>query len=117
MNILETLTISISETYFYLAKERNRRLSSSPSLRRTTWKCNQIKKVIHNSEKSKSNLRSISPTFYVQLLHVQIPKAQKRQSSQAYFALLVSAHVKVVLKDVDEIDPWMSNSPIRLHKA
>ena len=28
---------------------------------------------------------SISPTFYEQLLHTKIPKAQKRQSSQASF--------------------------------
>ena len=33
----------------------------------------------------KLNLESISPTFYKQLFRPQIPKAQKRQSSQASF--------------------------------
>ncbi len=39
----------------------------------------------------------MSSTFYEQLLHTQIPKVQKRQSScQSFFALLGSAHVKSV---------------------
>jgi len=37
-----------------------------------------------------SDQRSISPTFYEQLLHTQIPKAQKRQSSrQSFFAFMI----------------------------
>jgi len=42
---------------------------------------------------------SISPIFYEKLLHVQIPKVQKIQSShQHFFALLGSVHVKSALK-------------------
>ena len=53
---------------------------------------------------------SISPTFYEQLLRVQIPIEQKRQSSQAAFWLLGSAHVKASRKHIDEIDPGRSFS-------
>ena len=53
--------------------------------------------------------RSISPSFYKQLLHPQISKAQKRQCiKQQLFALLGPACVKAVRKHVDEIDPWRS---------
>ena len=31
---------------------------------------------------------SISPTYYSQFLHIQIPKTQKRQSTQAYFCTI-----------------------------
>jgi len=42
---------------------------------------------------------SISSTFYMQLLHAQIPNAQKIQGScQSFLALLGSAHVKSVGK-------------------
>jgi len=40
------------------------------------------------------DLGSISSTFYEQLLGLQIPKAQKRQSSCQFFAHLGSAHTK-----------------------
>jgi len=41
----------------------------------------------------------ISPTFYEQLLHAQVPKAQKIQSShQSFFALFGSVRVKSVRK-------------------
>ena len=46
---------------------------------------------------------SISPTFYAQLLCLQIQKVQKRQSTQAASG---SAGVKALPKLVDEIDPW-----------
>ena len=52
-------------------------------------------------------LSAISTTFYEQLLHTQIPIAQKRQSSQAAFALLGSEHVKATGKHVDEVYPWL----------
>jgi hypothetical protein len=42
---------------------------------------------------------SISPTFYVQLLHLQIPKAQKNSvKPSVFFALLGSARIKAVSK-------------------
>ena len=49
-------------------------------------------------------LSSISPPFYEQLLLVQIPKAQKRQSNEAAFCALGPASVKAVRKHVGEID-------------
>ena len=49
---------------------------------------------------------SISPTFYEQLLHLQIPKVQKDNQLKQLFALSGSACVKAVHKHVDEIDPW-----------
>ena len=52
---------------------------------------------------------SISPTFYAQLLRLQITKAQKRQSTQAAFELLGFARVKGACKHVDEIDPEWRN--------
>jgi len=49
---------------------------------------------------------SISPTFYEQLLHAQIPKAQKDTDDlTVFFALLGSAGVKTSCKHVGEIDP------------
>ena len=52
-----------------------------------------------------SDLGSISPTFYEQLLPTQIPKAQKKDSQvKQLFALLGSASIKAVRKHVDEID-------------
>ena len=50
------------------------------------------------------HLGSISPTFYVQLLRLQIPKVQKRHSTQAAFWVLGSAGVKAACKHFDEID-------------
>jgi len=50
-------------------------------------------------------LDSISPTFYVQLLHTQIPKAQKRLMAWLHFCTLGSACVKAAHKHVGEIDP------------
>jgi hypothetical protein len=42
---------------------------------------------------------SITATFYLQLLHAQIPKLQKRQVCHKYlFAILESVHVKAVRK-------------------
>ena len=50
---------------------------------------------------------SISPTFYEQLLCVQIPKAQKDSQVKQLFALLGPAWVKAAHKQVeqDEINP------------
>ena len=56
----------------------------------------------------RARLGSISPTFYMQLLHTQIPKAQKRQSNQVAFALAGSVCIKAARKHVDEIDPWFA---------
>jgi len=45
------------------------------------------------------SLGQISATFYEQLLHAQIPKAQKKTDSMTvFFALLESAHIKAVRK-------------------
>jgi len=44
------------------------------------------------------NRGSISSKFYKQLLHTQIPKAQKRHSSCQSIVLLGSAHLKAALK-------------------
>ena len=42
---------------------------------------------------------------YVQLLNVQIQKRKKGSQVKQLFALLGSAHIKIVCKQVDEIDP------------
>ena len=52
-------------------------------------------------------LGSISPTFYVQLLHMQIPKAQKDSQFKQLFALLGSASKKAACKHVEEIGPGL----------
>ncbi len=50
--------------------------------------------------------RSISSTFYVQLLRKQIPNAQKRQSSQhCLFTLLGSGSVKVERRTLVKLTP------------
>ena len=55
----------------------------------STWKCLQTRQFNWQRTESgwTSNWKqvSISPTFYKQLLHLQSPKAQKRQSIQAVF--------------------------------
>jgi hypothetical protein len=52
-------------------------------------------------------LVSISSTFFDQLLLPQIPKAQKRQSSQqCCLALLGPTGVESCAYNVDEIDRW-----------
>ena len=51
-------------------------------------------------------LRSISPTFYAQLLRAHIPKAQKDSQLKQLFALPGSAGVKAGHKHIDDIDPW-----------
>ena len=48
--------------------------------------------------------RSISPTFYEQLLRAQIPKVQKDSKFNQLFVLLGSACIKAARKYVDEID-------------
>ena len=49
---------------------------------------------------------SISPSFYKQLLHSQIPRAQKKDSQDdQLFALSGPVHVKAAHRHVDEIDP------------
>ena len=49
----------------------------------------------------------ILPTFYNQLLHTQIPKAQKIQSSCLYlFAFLGSVFVKAACKMLVKLIPW-----------
>ena len=50
-------------------------------------------------------LGSISPTFYVQLLRPEIPKAQKDSQLKQLFALLGPMGVKAARKHIDEIDP------------
>ena len=46
-----------------------------------------------------------APTFYEQLLCMQIPKVQRDRQVKQLFALSGSAHVKAVRKHIDEIDP------------
>ena len=49
---------------------------------------------------------SISPTFYQQLLHTQIPKARKKDSQlKQFFALLGSAGVKAAHKMLVKLTP------------
>jgi len=47
---------------------------------------------------------AISPTFYMKLLHAQIPKAQKKIKLSIFFLLLGSALVKAQGKHVHEMD-------------
>jgi hypothetical protein len=50
--------------------------------------------------------RSISPTFYEQLLGAQIPNAQKETDDfTVFFSLLGSAPTKAAHKNVGEIEP------------
>jgi hypothetical protein len=59
-----------------------------------------------NQVRNFRNHVAILPTFYVQLLHMQIPKAQKIQSScQSLFALLGSAHIKAASKMLVKLTP------------
>jgi len=58
---------------------------------------------------SSCQLGSISQTFYLQLLRVQIPKAQKVQSSRQSFCAFGICASK---KNVDEIDPRMRTNAI-----
>ena len=51
---------------------------------------------------------SISPTFYTQLLRVQIPKVQKDSQVMQLFALLVPARLKAVHKHVDDLKPGVN---------
>jgi len=68
---------------------------------------NVFKRVCPLALASPQSLGSISPTFYELLLCVQIPKAQKIQSShQLFFAHLGSVQVKAAHKNVGEIDTW-----------
>jgi len=46
----------------------------------------------------------ISPTFYVKLLHAEIPKVQNYSQTISLFALFESGRVKALRKHVDEID-------------
>ena len=48
---------------------------------------------------------TFSPTFYEQLLRMQIPKAQKDSQVKQLFKLFASAGVKAAHKHIDEIDP------------
>ncbi len=58
------------------------------------WHGSQLRRQTSEIFSSYSQV-SISSTFYDQLLHAQILKAQKRQPScQSFFVLLGSAHVK-----------------------
>ncbi len=53
-----------------------------------------------------NHLVSILPMFYKQLLHAQIPKAQKDNDClTVFFVPLVSALVKVTQKHFGQIDP------------
>jgi hypothetical protein len=54
---------------------------------------------------------SISPTFYVQLFCVQIPKAQKNTDSETvFFALLGSVGVKAEHKMLVKLTPERRSS-------
>ncbi len=60
------------------------------------------------------DMRLILPTFYVQLLCVQIPQSAKRHWwLDCLFALLVS--LKAGRKHVGEIDPWYKNDDGNMH--
>ena len=48
---------------------------------------------------------SILPSFYEQLLRMQIPKVQKDSQVKLLFALSGSAGIKAARKNIDEIDP------------
>ena len=61
------------------------------------WKCGSPTEIIHQV--------SISPTFYEQLLCVQIPKAQKDNQLKQLFALLGYALENAGRNHIDEIDP------------
>ena len=51
-------------------------------------------------------------TFYAQLLPAQIPKVQKRQSTQAVFCgFLGSVGIKAARTLFDEIDLWCDSKP------
>ena len=52
------------------------------------------------------NQVSISPTFYQQLLRVQIPKAQKKTVKlSSFFALLGSSRVKAACRTLVKLTP------------
>ena len=56
----------------------------------------------------KTDLGSISPTFYEQLLHVQSPKAQKRRSTQAAFcAFGICMHKKLCVNTLMKLTPGL----------
>jgi len=57
-------------------------------------------------------LWSISPIFCERLLHAQIPKVQKRQSScQSFFALLGSALAKAAHRPMMKLTPGRQRDP------
>ena len=58
----------------------------------------------------------ISSTFYEELLHAQIPKAQTDSQFKQLFGLLGSASVKAAHKHIDEIDPWIVYEFLKLHQ-
>ncbi len=63
------------------------------------WKWSNVHKKWFTETPQQGRLQgSISPTFYVQLLHAQIPNAQKIQSSCEFFTLLGSAVHKMLVK-------------------
>jgi hypothetical protein len=49
---------------------------------------------------------SIPPTLYEQLLHSQIPEAQKTNQLKQFFALSGSVSIKAACKHDVEIVPW-----------
>jgi len=62
-------------------------------------------------------LRSISPTFYVQLLHTQFPKAQKKTDGlKIIFALLGSARIKAASKMLVKLILWIQQNYTQLYQ-
>ncbi len=58
----------------------------------------------------------ISPTFYEQLLYEQIPKAQTETDDlTGFYALLVSVHVKALVKHVGEINTFSPKKDNSFH--
>ena len=61
-----------------------------------------------NCEKFLQHLGQFYQRVYLQLLCVQIPKAQKDSQFKQLFALLGSVHIKAARKRDDEIEPnWL----------
>ncbi len=61
-------------------------------------------------------LVSISPTFYMQLLLVQIPKSQKKTDNLTVFFVLSGSVCVKALQSVDEIDTWSLNIAYKMVK-
>ncbi len=76
-------------------------------LPRSIW---SVVKCLGTLDEDSGNLGSISSTFYEQLLHLQIPNAQKTVKLSAFFALSGSLHVKAVHKMLVQLAPCVYKS-------